>query len=93
MFYFPTVRPSYDTYERVFQRIDPKIMLQFFQQWTNLFTSITKGAVVAINGKHMCGARVKNIETNIRLTHTSVWIKAMVELSAVRLISHQKYIG
>lgn len=52
---FPYGAPSHDTYERVFQRIDPKIMLQSFQQWTNLFTSIIKGAVVAIDGKTMCG--------------------------------------
>lgn len=52
---FPYGAPSHDTFERVFQRIDPKLMLQSFQQWTNLFTPIIQGAVVAIDGKTMRG--------------------------------------
>ena len=54
---FPYGAPSHDTFERVFQMIDPKIMLQSFQKWTELFSSIIKGkgSVVAIDGKTMCG--------------------------------------
>ena len=52
---FPNGIPSHDTFERVFRMIDPKLMLQSFQKWTNLFSSIIKGGVVAIDGKTMCG--------------------------------------
>lgn len=69
---FPYGAPSHDTYERVFQRIDPKLMLQSFQQWTNLFTSIIKGGVVAIDGKTMCGT--KNELTGKKALHiVSAW--------------------
>lgn len=52
---FPYGAPSHDTFERIFKWINPKIMIQTFQEWTLLVSSIVKGGVVAIDGKTMCG--------------------------------------
>jgi predicted transposase YbfD/YdcC len=52
---FPYGVPSHDTYERVFQWVNPKIFMQSFLEWTQMVSAIVKGGVVAIDGKTMCG--------------------------------------
>ncbi len=47
--------PSHDTIERLFSRMDPKIFLQRFMEWTQLVSEIMQGGIIAIDGKTMCG--------------------------------------
>lgn len=43
--------PSADTFERVFARIDPKEFKTCFIQWIQAICQLTKGEVVAVDGK------------------------------------------
>ena len=43
--------PSVDTFERVFARIDPKEFKACFIQWIQAISHLTKGEVVAVDGK------------------------------------------
>jgi predicted transposase YbfD/YdcC len=43
--------PSTDTFERVFARIDPKQFKACFLEWIQAISQLTKGEVVAIDGK------------------------------------------
>ena len=43
--------PSTDTFERVFARIDPKEFKACFTKWIQAISQLTKGEVVAIDGK------------------------------------------
>lgn len=52
---FPNGAPSHDTYERVFQWVNPKIFMQSFLDWSHMISGIVKGGTVAIDGKTMRG--------------------------------------
>ena len=43
--------PSADTFERVFARIDPQEFKTCFMEWVQAISQLTKGEVVAIDGK------------------------------------------
>ena len=43
--------PSPDTFERVFARIDPKQFKRCFMQWIEAICDLTKGEVIAVDGK------------------------------------------
>jgi predicted transposase YbfD/YdcC len=43
--------PSHDTFERVFQALDPKVFGKCFMEWTISVAKKTKGDIVAIDGK------------------------------------------
>lgn len=43
--------PSADTFERVFARIDPKEFKACFMQWIRAISRLTKGQVIAVDGK------------------------------------------
>ena len=43
--------PSADTFERVFSRIDPQEFKRCFMQWVQAISQLTKGEVVAVDGK------------------------------------------
>lgn len=43
--------PSADTFERIFSRIDPEEFKQSFLDWIQAIREITKGEVVAVDGK------------------------------------------
>lgn len=43
--------PSHDTYERVFQNIDPAIFNAAFISWTSEISSNSEGRIIAIDGK------------------------------------------
>lgn len=47
--------PSWSTIRRVFDAIDPKQFEKCFAEWMKEVTQISKGTVVAIDGKTMCG--------------------------------------
>lgn len=51
----PNGIPSWSTIRRVFDFIDPKQFEKCFCKWMKEVTQISKGTVVAIDGKTMCG--------------------------------------
>ena len=48
---------SHDTFQRIFQLIDPKEFEEGFQQWVSSIVRKTKGEIVSIDGKTLCGSR------------------------------------
>lgn len=48
--------PSHDTYERVFDRIDPEQFAKAFNTWTNEIADKSNNAIVAIDGKTVRGS-------------------------------------
>lgn len=48
--------PSHDTYERVFDRIDPIQFSKAFNAWTNDIADRSGQAIVAIDGKTVRGS-------------------------------------
>jgi predicted transposase YbfD/YdcC len=55
----PNGIPSYSTIRRVFDFIDPKQFEKCFATWMKEVTEISKGTIVAIDGKTMCGTADK----------------------------------
>jgi predicted transposase YbfD/YdcC len=53
----PNGIPSHDTFRRVISRIDPRQFQQCFLEWVRSAYEITKGQVVAIDGKLSRGSR------------------------------------
>jgi len=49
--------PSHDTFNRVFSLLDPKKLGECFIKWTRAVFSTTKGEVISIDGKTICGSR------------------------------------
>jgi len=43
--------PSHDTINRVFSSLDPKVFGQYFIEWTQEICNVSKGELVAIDGK------------------------------------------
>jgi predicted transposase YbfD/YdcC len=69
----PNGIPSHDTIERVFRMIDPKQFEKCFSLWTQEMFSLTKGSVIAIDGKTMRGTG--NAKTGKGPIHiVSAWI-------------------
>lgn len=48
---------SHDTFQRVFQLIKPEELEQSFQSWVKSVTRQTKGEIISIDGKTVCGSR------------------------------------
>lgn len=48
--------PSHDTFERVFDRIDPQAFHQGFQKWVAVLADKLKIKHIAIDGKSLCGS-------------------------------------
>ncbi len=53
--------PSHYTFRRVFLRIDPEQFQIGFASWINAVFEITKGQVIAIDGKQMLGSKVQEL--------------------------------
>ena len=49
--------PSHDTFNRVFSLLYPEKLGECFLQWTRAVFRLTKGEVVNIDGKTLCGSR------------------------------------
>jgi predicted transposase YbfD/YdcC len=49
----PNGVPSHDTFRRVFARLDPQQFQQAFLDWVRGVTKLTKGEVIAIDGKQL----------------------------------------
>ncbi len=47
----PNGIPSHDTLGRIFAMLDPKALEQAFREWVSTIATLTKGEVVAIDGK------------------------------------------
>lgn len=47
----PNGIPSHDTFGRVFAALDPEVFAQCFSSWIAAVSKVTKGSVVAIDGK------------------------------------------
>jgi predicted transposase YbfD/YdcC len=48
--------PSHDTFERVFDRIDPEAFHACFQQWVQTLADLVGARQIAIDGKTLCGS-------------------------------------
>lgn len=55
----PNGIPSHDTFERVFDRIDPRAFHQGFQSWVAAIAANLKIKHIAIDGKSLCGSAFK----------------------------------
>jgi predicted transposase YbfD/YdcC len=53
----PSGIPSHDTFNRVFQALDPEEMEGGFVAWVSSIARLTAGEVIAIDGKTLCGTR------------------------------------
>jgi predicted transposase YbfD/YdcC len=51
--------PSHDTVGRVFRWLDPDELASSFYRWTQLVYALTKGEVIAIDGKCLRGSQAK----------------------------------
>jgi predicted transposase YbfD/YdcC len=48
--------PSHDTFERVFDRLNPRVFSACFQEWVQAICGVVKLKQVAIDGKTLCGS-------------------------------------
>lgn len=48
--------PSHDTFERVFDRLDPRAFQTCFRQWINALSEALSIKHIAIDGKSLCGS-------------------------------------
>lgn len=48
--------PSHDTFNRVFSLLDPEALRECFLGWVQEVACLTKGEVVSIDGKRLCGS-------------------------------------
>jgi predicted transposase YbfD/YdcC len=64
---------SHDTFQRVFQLIKPEEMEAGFLSWVKSITEKTKGEIISIDGKTVCGSR----DTKAKAIHmVSAWANA-----------------
>lgn len=49
--------PSHDTFRRVFMLLDNVKLKEIFIDWIGAAVSLSKGALVSIDGKNLCGSR------------------------------------
>lgn len=63
--------PSDDTINRVFSAIDSNQFESCFMEWVNSISEITKGQVIAIDGKTLCGAKSKGVKSPVHMV--SAW--------------------
>src|SRR4051794_21201207 len=49
--------PSHDTFERVFDRINPAAFQRCFRQWVQAIQDVVRLKHIAIDGKTLCGSR------------------------------------
>lgn len=63
--------PSDDTINRVFSSIDSSEFENCFIEWVNSISDISKGQVIAIDGKTLCGAKSKGIKSPVHMV--SAW--------------------
>jgi predicted transposase YbfD/YdcC len=57
----PNGVPSHDTFWRVFAKLDPQQFQQSFVSWISSVSAVTKGQVIAIDGKSLRGSHDKGL--------------------------------
>jgi predicted transposase YbfD/YdcC len=57
----PNGVPSHDTFWRVFAKLDPQQFQQSFVSWISSVSAVTKGQVIAIDGKTLRGSHDKGL--------------------------------
>jgi hypothetical protein len=67
------VIPSEDIINRVFSSVDSEKFESCFIQWVNSISEITKGQVIAIDGKTLRGAKSKGKKSPVHML--SAWAK------------------
>jgi predicted transposase YbfD/YdcC len=67
--------PSHDTFGRVFARIDPEEFQHQFMEWVQAIQELTRGQVIAIDGKQLRGSRDQN-EDKEAIDMVSAWATA-----------------
>jgi predicted transposase YbfD/YdcC len=70
----PNGIPSHDTFNRFFSALDPGEFEQAFLSWIKDISTLTRGDVVSIDGKSICGSRVKDSKRAVHII--SAWSKA-----------------
>jgi predicted transposase YbfD/YdcC len=65
--------PSHDTFERVFNRIQPRAFLACFREWVEAISATLRIKHIAIDGKTLCGSRSARLG---RLHLVSAWASA-----------------
>ena len=64
---------SHDTFQRIFQLIDPSELENSFISWVKSIAEQTKGEIISIDGKTLCGSR----DTKTKAIHmVSAWANA-----------------
>lgn len=67
--------PSPDTFERVFARIDPKQFKRCFMDWIKAISDLTKGEVIAVDGKTLRRSHDKS-DGKAAIHMVSAWASA-----------------
>lgn len=67
----PNGIPSHDTFNRVFSAIDSEQFESCFVEWVNSLAKITKGEVIAIDGKTIRGAKSNGKKSPVHMV--SAW--------------------
>ena len=65
----PNGIPSHDTFGRVFSMIESEHLEELLISWMNLIFKKTKGEIIAIDGKTVCGSRKKHEHKGIHLVN------------------------
>ena len=66
--------PSHDTFNRFFSALDPEEFEQAFLSWIKDISELTKGDIISIDGKSLCGSRKGNSKRAVHIV--SAWSKA-----------------
>ncbi len=66
--------PSHDTFNRVFAALDPCALQEYFLNWVQSIAQLTKGDVVSIDGKRLCGSEQNGCKSIIHMV--SAWSEA-----------------
>jgi predicted transposase YbfD/YdcC len=70
----PNGIPSHDTINRTISAIDPRVMQDCFIQWIREIAQLSKGTVVNIDGKRLCGSGQDGKESIVHMV--SAWSDA-----------------
>ena len=71
----PNGIPSHDTFGRIFAKIDPVEFQNSFQDWVQTISTLTKGKIVAIDGKQLRGSK-DNFLGKRAIYMVSAWAEA-----------------
>lgn len=70
----PNGIPSHDTFNRVFSLLDPSALQACFLSWVQDIAHLTKGDIISIDGKRLCGSGQQGGKSIIHMM--SAWSEA-----------------